>query len=165
LRPAVAVAGAALLAVPIAAALLLRPGMGAQASATPASPTPAAPSVPSVRTHPGFPSPPLGAVVFARQFGHDDLALGLVPQSGRVLAQASVVSGQGVGVAGLHVSFSVDGARHTATACGRGCYRATLPMTGSPAAVVVDVAGGPATSWRVALPSPWPQRRCGRSGR
>ncbi len=37
---------------------------------------------------PSFPLPPRGAVVYARQWGGDAIALGVVPQQGRVLAQA-----------------------------------------------------------------------------
>jgi hypothetical protein len=155
LRPVFLLAGAVALAAPIAAAVLLRPGTsGAQAAAAPV-----APSVQSVRTHPGFPSPPRGAVVFARQLGHDALALGVVPQQGQVLAQASVVSQQGVGVTGLRVSFAVGGATRAAVACGPGCYRATVPVAGRPAVVVVSV--GLSARWGVAMPAAWPARDAG----
>jgi hypothetical protein len=140
------------LAAPIAAAVLLRPGTsGARAAAAPV-----APSVQSVRTHPGFPSPPRGAVVFARQFGRDALALGVVPQDGQVLAQVSVVGQQGVGVSGLRVAFAVAGATRAGLPCGPGCYRATVPVAGRPAAVVVSV--GPSARWSVAMPTAWPPR-------
>jgi hypothetical protein len=153
LRPVVAVAGAALLGVPIAAALLLRPGSGAQASVTP-PPTPApAAAAPS---GPRFPAPPDGAVVYSRQLGSDGLALGVVPQRGRVLAQASVVGPQGNGVSGLAVTFGVQGATKAATACGAGCYRATLVTHGSPSSVDVVLRGGQSADWRVALPASWP---------
>ena len=152
LGPVVAVAGAALLAAPIAAALLLRPGSSAQASvaaaptATPAAPTPSA----------RFPAPPDGAVVYSRQLGTDGLALGVVPQRGSVLAQASVVGPQGRGVSGLAVTFGMQGTTKAATACGAGCYRATLATKGRPASVDLVLSGGLSAHWRVALPATWP---------
>jgi hypothetical protein len=153
LKPAVAVGGAALLGVPIAAALLLRPGSGAQASvAVAAVPAPAAPAA----SGPRFPASPGGAVVYSRRLGSDALALGVVPQPGRVLVQASVVGPQGRGVSGLAVTFRVQGAAHAATACGAGCYRASLVAAGRPAAVDVVVRGAQSADWRVALPAAWP---------
>jgi hypothetical protein len=154
LRPAVVLAGAALVGAPIAAALVLRPGSGTSAAATTAAnPVPtAAPSGPR------FPAPPSGAVVYSRQFGSDDLALGVVPRRGSVLAQASVVGPQGQGVPGLTVAFVVQGATKPATACGAGCYRATFATKGRPAGVDVVVRGGHATHWHVALPATWPPR-------
>lgn len=152
-RPVVVVAGAALLGVPIAAALLLRPGSGAQASAAPApAPVPAA----SASSGPRFPAPPDGAVVYSRQLGTDALALGVVPRHGSVLTQASVVGPQGRGVSGLAVTFVVKGAPKAATACGAGCYRATFATKGRPASVDVVLRGGQSAHWRVALPVTWP---------
>jgi hypothetical protein len=155
LPPAAALAGVLLLAVPIAAALLLRPGIGAGASPA-ATPAPAPAAGPSSNAGPAFPAPPPGAVVFARQLGRNALALGIVPWRGSALLQASVVNGDGVGVSGLGVSFRLQGAGARATACGRGCYRATLPVRGRPAAVEVSVRGASPADWRVALPSTWP---------
>jgi len=148
-----AVLGAAALITPIAAAVLLRPGSGAEAASAPAAAAPPATSTPSPPT---FPAPPPGAVVFSRQLGSDALALGVVSQRGTVLAQASVVGPQGRGVSGLSVAFTVQGATKTAAACGLGCYRATLTTNGRPSSVQVVVAGRPATRWRVALPASWP---------
>jgi hypothetical protein len=151
LKPAVALAGAALIGVPIAAALLLRPAAGAPAAAAlPASPAAAAPSASR------FPAPPPGAVVFSRQLGSDGLALGVVPRHRRVLAQASVVGPQGKGVSGLAVTFEVQGATKAATPCGAGCYRATLAAKGRPASVTVVLRGAQSAHWRVALPTTWP---------
>lgn len=98
---------------------------------------------------PSFPLPPPGAVVYARQWGGDAIALGVVPEKGHVVAQASVLGSQGSGVSGLHVSLN----GHAATACGRGCYRTTL--RGAPASIDVRVRS---TRWQVALPAPWPPR-------
>jgi hypothetical protein len=146
-------AGAALLVVPIAAALLLRPGSGAEASVTPAPVTTPAVSAPAA---PRFPAPPAGAVVYSRQLGSHALALGVVPQRGSVLAQASVVGPQGNGVSGLAVTLGTQGVTKVAAACGAGCYRATLPTTGRPSSVDVVLRGRPAGHWRVALPASWP---------
>jgi hypothetical protein len=150
LKPAVALAGAALLAIPIAATLLLRPASGAPASVAPAAIT--APAAP-VRQ---FPAPPDGAVVYSRQLGSDGLALGIVPGRGSVLAQASVVGPQGRGVSGLAVTFEVQGATKAATACGAGCYRATLETKGRPPSVAVALHGAQSAHWRVTLPATWP---------
>ena len=150
-----ALAGVLLLAVPIVAALLLRPGAGAGATAA-AAPASAAAAGSSSNAGQAFPAPPPGAVVFSRQLGGNDLALGIVPRHGSALLQASVVNGNGAGVSGLGVSFRLQGARARATACGRGCYRATLPVRGRPEAVEVSVRGPSSADWRVALPSAWP---------
>jgi len=96
---------------------------------------------------PSFPLPPRGAVVYARQWGGDAIALGVVPQQGHVLAQASVLGPQGSGVSGLQVSLNGQ----PATACGMGCYRTTL--RGTPASIDVRVRS---TRWHVALPAAWP---------
>jgi hypothetical protein len=113
------------------------------------SPTaPAATTTPSGKS-PAFPGPPHGAVVYARQWGSDAIALGVVPQVGHVLAQVSVLGPQGVGVSRLQVSLNGQ----AASDCGMGCYRVTLH--GAPASVDVRVRS---TRWQVALPAPWPPR-------
>ena len=97
--------------------------------------------------NPGFPEPPRGGVLYARQLGGEALALGVVPGRGGVLAQASVLSGQGHGVSGL--SVTING--RPAPGCGAGCYRVRLADT--PGTVTVKVRR---TTWRVALPGAWP---------
>ena len=146
--------GVLLLAVPIVSALLLRPGSGAGAASSAAAPSSTAGV--SSSAGPAFPAPPGGAVVYSRRLGRDALALGIVPRRGSALLQASVVNGQGAGVSGLGVSFRLEGTTARATACGRGCYRATLPVHGRPAAVDVSVRGSSSGEWRVALPAAWP---------
>ena len=116
--------------------------------------TPATPV--SAASKPQFPAPPDGAVVYSRQLGSDALALGVVPRRASVLAQASVVGPQGRGVSGLSVAFVVQGATKSATACGAGCYRATLDTKGRPASVDVVLRGAESVRWRVALPATWP---------
>ena len=135
-------AGVVLLAVgAVVAAVALR--------STPASPSASTQSaLPTVPTA-GFPVPPKGGVLYARQMGGEALALGVVPQGGSVLAQASMLSGQGKGVDGLSVSLN----GRPAAGCGSGCYRTTL--SGSPKSVTVHVRS---TTWNVPLPSPWPPR-------
>jgi hypothetical protein len=149
-KPIAVLAAAALGGGLILAAVLLRPGTSAPAS-TDLSTVP-------IAKRAGFPASPADAVVFSRQMGGDALALGVVPQRGKVLLQASVVGSQGEGVPGLSVGFTFQGAARKATACGAGCYRATLSTIGRPASVGVDVGGGPAMHWRVALPAAWPPR-------
>ena len=136
----VIVAGSVLVAVGLVlVAAVLRP-----AASSPASSSTAAGST-EQRT--AFPAPPAGAVVYARQWGGDGLALGVVPQAGQVLAQASVVGPQGTGVSGLSVSLNGQ----AANACGPGCYRTTLH--GTPPAIDVRVRS---TRWHVTLPATWP---------
>ena len=115
-------------------------------SGSPSAPAAAAP--PSSKS-PTFPGPPPGAVVYARQWGGDAIALGVVPKQGHVLAQVSVLGPQGSGVSGLQVSLNGQ----AATACGTGCYSTTLH--GAPPVVDVRVRS---TRWHVALPAPWPPR-------
>jgi hypothetical protein len=105
----------------------------------------------------GFPAPPEGAVVYAREAGSRLLALGVVPRRGALLLHASVLGGQGHGVSGLRVVFSVRGARRVGNPCGAGCYRATIPLSESPTSVSLAVVGrAPSISWRVDLPAVWP---------
>jgi hypothetical protein len=104
-----------------------------------------------------FPTPPAGAVVFAREAGADVLALGVVPRRDALQLQASVLDGDGHGVSGLRVVFSAGGVRRVGTACGAGCYRATVSAPRTPRAVSLAVAGREtSTGWRVALPAVWP---------
>lgn len=109
-----------------------------------------------------FPAPQAGSTVFAREDGSDVLALGVRPGAQGALAlQASDVNENGAGVTGLHVSFSVraDGAEHpaTASACGTGCYRASVTVPATPTRIRV-VVQRPArtTTWDVSLARPWP---------
>ena len=116
------------------------------------APAPAPPRVlpaTSRAANSGFPAPPKGAVLYARQLGDEALALGVVPGRGGVLAQASVLGGQGKGVSGLTVTL--NGKR--AQSCGSGCYRVRL--AGRPRSVTVHVRK---TNWNVDLPTPWPPR-------
>jgi len=110
----------------------------------------------------GFPAPPTGAVVFAREDRADALALGVVPQSRGALAQVSVLSDEGAGVRGLTVQLTArtgSSAAETkrAAPCGPGCYRASFASAGSPGPIAVDVRGkGATTHWTVSLPARWP---------
>jgi hypothetical protein len=113
-------------------------------------------SVGNVRVGPAretFPSPPAGAVVYARQHGADALAVALVPGRTRTLVQVSLVGPDGRGVSGEHVQV---GAR-TATACGPGCYRTAVAAR--PRALVVRIGGA---SERFALAEAWPPPRADR---
>jgi hypothetical protein len=118
-----------------------------------------APSVETVPTvQAGFPAPPRGAVVYARQLGRNALALGLVPEADELIAQASVVGPAGDGVSGLDVSFAAGGSVARARSCGPGCYRAALPADAAPRTLDVTVAGDESTRWVVSLPAQWPPR-------
>ena len=129
-----------------------------------------APAVETVATvQAGFPAPPQGAVVYSRQLGRDALALGIVPGSGRVVVQASVVGPQGDGVSGLDVTFATAAQSASGRSCGAGCYRAVLPTQSRPQAIDVAVEGDSSTRWRVLLPEQWPPQNAaplvGRAGR
>jgi hypothetical protein len=118
--------------------------IAAAASAPPSSPTtssaPPSSVLPTVPVPAGFPVPPAGAVVIAREAGPNVLALAVA----RDTATVSVVGQNGKGVSGA--SVLVDGAR--TSPCGLGCYRA--PAAPGPISVVLR-AGGLTTSWRVDL--------------
>jgi len=150
-KRAAALAATALAGGLIVAAVLLRPGAGASTTTSDLSTVP-------VSKRSGFPRPPKGAVVYSREMGADALALGVVPQGARILAQASVVGQQGDGVSGLKVGFTVQGVSKNAASCGPGCYEATLAVSGRPPSVDVDVGGSTPTHWHVALPAAWPPR-------
>jgi hypothetical protein len=81
-------------------------------------------------TAPGFPSPPPGAVVFAREAGTRALGLAIVPGAARSLVRVSVLSGEGPGVPGLDVSLRAGGRTTALPACGAGCYQAEAPAAG-----------------------------------
>jgi hypothetical protein len=116
-----------------------------------------APSVATVPTaQPNFPAPPEGAVVYSRELGDKAVALAVVPGTGQVIVQASVVGPRGVGVSGLDISFGADGSTLGARSCGAGCYRAALPTSGAPRAIDVVVEGDSTMRWSVALPETWP---------
>jgi len=123
---------------------------------------------------PGFPSPPSGAVVFARQDGANAVALALISKGQRLSLQASVVGPNGRGVAGLSVGFTVSPSasrvvRVRGVTCGLGCYAATA-TTGAPSRVAVTIGRG-AEPRRIefVLPRAWPHTDAGalvrRSGR
>jgi hypothetical protein len=109
-----------------------------------------------------FPNPPADAFVTARADGADVLALAVVPLAKRIAVQVSDVTQDGVGASGLRVSFAVMTSKggtgtRTATACGAGCYHASVPLGSRPLAVRVRVVRpGRVTSWKVALPTTWP---------
>jgi hypothetical protein len=147
-RLTVAVLSLAAGATAVALAILLLHATPGPVSAAPAALPGATTPAPPPSAAPRFPAPPANAVVFSRENGPDALALAVVPRGRSVLAQASVVGPQGTGVRGLTVSFGSVGA----TACGPGCYRATLQR---PRAIDVRVG---TTRWLVPLPSPWPPR-------
>jgi hypothetical protein len=108
------------------------------ASTPPAAPSAPSSPLPTVSVPAGFPVPPPGAVVIAREAGPNVLALAV---AGDVVT-VSVVGQTGKGVAGAGVV--VDGVK--ASACGPGCYRAHV----SPGAIAVILrTGGLTTSWHV----------------
>lgn len=147
-RPAIAAAGIVL--VLGAAALIAATRRSAQ---SPRPPT-IAPALPQP-----FPAPQPGAVVFARQDRTDVLALAVLPRAHDLVLRASVVGAQGRGVRGLRVVLTAGGgpAQAPATACGAGCYQATLPLRSRPRTLRVLVQRpSRRTIWQVRVPTTWP---------
>jgi hypothetical protein len=118
---------------PVGSAAPLPPSTSTSTSTAPATeggriPTP---------TSPGYPSPPPGAVVFAREAGTSALALAVVPGGARPLTRVSVVDGQGAGRTRLEVSVA-----GTAFApCGAGCYQGHVPTRRLEGTVLVSIGG------------------------
>jgi hypothetical protein len=122
----------------------------------------------------GFPSPPNGAMVFARQDSAHVLALALNSKDQRLSLQASVVGPDGLGVAGLPLEFAISpGAgrvvRTRGAACGPGCYAATATAA-APRRVSVTIGrGAEPRRFEFVLPHAWPHTDAGalvrRSGR
>jgi hypothetical protein len=85
-------------------------------------------------TSPGFPSPPNGAVVFAREADAYGLGLAIVPGGSTSLVRVSVLSTEGGGQGGLSVSLVAGGTTAALPACATGCYQAniaTAKLTGT----------------------------------
>lgn len=134
----------------VVAVQLLRSQPGPVGSAAPVTAPPATTTaieggrIPTPST-PGYPSPPPGAVVFAREAGTSALALAVVPGRSRPLTRVSVVSAAGTGASGLDVS-----AAGTALApCGPGCYQGNVPARLLSGTVAVSLGG---RAYRFQLP-------------
>jgi hypothetical protein len=124
----------------IVVVLLLRSVPGPTSSvAASAGPVASAPVIEGGRVatpnDPVFPSPPPGAVVFAREAG--DRALGLAVMPG--IVRVSVLGPRGPGEAGLKVSLQFGRGYYVpADPCGPGCYQAKVGGTPvSPVTVIV----------------------------
>jgi hypothetical protein len=96
-------------------------------------------------TSPGYPSPPPGAVVLAREAGTSVLALAIVPGGPRPLTRVSVLNAEGTGQGGLDVS--VAGTR--LEPCGAGCYQGGVRSGRLKGTVSVSLG---ARSYRFQLP-------------
>jgi hypothetical protein len=108
------------------------PGAGATTTTTPAS-TVAGGRIPTP-TAPGYPSPPPGAVVLAREAGTRALGLAIVPGSPTSLVRVSVLAPSGAGEKGLAVTLHAGGTALALPPCGAGCYQAeaeTSRLTGT----------------------------------
>jgi hypothetical protein len=97
-------------------------------------------------------TPTSRTVIYGGQ--NDKLAVGLAatPRGKRVDLKATVLGFAGP-VAGLDIGFGVDGRNAAATACGPGCYRATIPVTRAPREITTRIRG---KTLRFAGPSVWP---------
>jgi copper transport protein len=91
-------------------------------------------------------------VIYAGQ--NDRLAVGLAatPRGRGVELEATVLGFTGP-VAGLDIGFGVDGRDAPATACGAGCYRATIGITKAPHEITTRIRG---TTLRFTAPREWP---------
>jgi hypothetical protein len=129
LAAALAALGAAAAAI-VVVVLLLRSVPGPAPATTSSAASPSAPTgapVPEVSggrvatpTEPGFPSPPLNALVLAREAGTQALALAVKPG----LVRVSVLRAIGGGQSGLRVSLRFGrGYLLPAEPCGPGCYQ------------------------------------------
>jgi putative copper export protein len=97
-------------------------------------------------------------VVFAGQ--DDNLAVGvaLSPHGDHAVDLRATVLGFQGPVSGLDIGLGVDGKRASSAPCGKGCYRATVPVSGSPRTITARIAGRgrPAATLRFAAPEQWP---------
>jgi hypothetical protein len=148
-------------------AFLVR-GLPAVASGQTSSPvgggsTPAPAAAPSPRrSSTGFPTPPPGSVVLAKQFGGDALGLAVRPAGSGIGLQASLVkltTSAGKPVPTRFVVRAADGRTvvAAATPCGNGCYRATAPVA-KPRTVTVVMTGHKPSRASFVLPKAWPLR-------
>jgi methionine-rich copper-binding protein CopC len=91
------------------------------------------------------------AVVYAGQDDRLAIGLELSPKGDAHAALRATVLGFDGPVSGLGLRFSVDGEQAASTPCGKGCYSATVPLSGRPRAIAVRVRdrtlhfSGPAT--------------------
>jgi hypothetical protein len=135
----------------VGVALYLAAGVGVMVAVWPAggsSPRRVAPPSPIVAGAIAFPAPPPGAVVVAHEAGANVVALAVRHVRGtiRIAAQVSVVGREGSGVDDLRVTIA-GAATET---CGRGCYRANIPVSRG---VPVEIRGlSVPFSWRASLP-------------
>jgi hypothetical protein len=131
---------------------------GSSAQATPTTRSRATPNAIATPASPGFPAPRPGAVVFSREAGANALALAVLPESGRLRLQVSVVGPDGAGVRRLTVGVRVEGggraASATGTPCGAGCYETVVPSHGRPTRVLVRIGAGERVAF--AMPQAWP---------
>jgi copper transport protein len=89
----------------------------------------------------------------------NDLAVGLaVTPRGNALGLRATILGFKGPVAGLDVRLGAQDRQVPASACGAGCYGATIPLNGKPHAVSVRVAGHgrPPATLHFAAPTNWP---------
>jgi copper transport protein len=146
LRRAGFAAELALLAgIVVAVAVLteLRPPRPVPVAAAAATPLPAPPA-----------PPPADAVVLGGE--DNDLAVGFAvsPRGGRVAARVTALGPDGRGVDGLRVRIGGS----AASACGPGCYAATVPLPQPPRRIAVSLAGRgrPEATLPFTLPARWP---------
>ena len=102
-------------------------------------------------TSPGFPSPPPGALVLAREAGTSALGLAIVPGAAQSLVRVSVLGGDGSPASGLDVALTAGKSTTKLPACAAGCYQAEVATSTLAGRVTVSLG---ASRYGFALPAP-----------
>ena len=123
-------------------------------------PSTAAPAASGV-VDPRLPRP--GGIVLARESGKLAVALSARTGTSRLALTATVLGPDGGGASGRRVAFSGGGRRVGGTACGSGCYEASLPGAPRRITVIVDGAEVPFELPARARPASALVRRVGES--
>jgi hypothetical protein len=104
---------------------------------------------------------PTGPFATAREDGDLAVALAAQPaQAGKLALTTTIIGPDGNGATAVRVDVTLMSKKATlgpAVTCAAGCYRVTLPVTGSPRAVVVKIRrlGHLPTAVRFTFPSVW----------
>jgi hypothetical protein len=101
-------------------------------------------------TSPGFPSPPPGALVLAREAGTSALGLAVVPGAAQSLVRVSVLGGDGSPATGLDVALTAGGTTTKLPVCAAGCYQAEVGTSTLAGRVTVTLG---ASTYGFALPA------------
>ena len=101
-------------------------------------------------TSPGFPSPPPGALVLAREAGTSALGLAIVPGAAQSLVRVSVLGGDGSPAGGLDVALTAGGTTTKLPPCAAGCYQSDIATRSLAGHVTVTLG---ASTYGIELPA------------